>query len=68
MSERLPNEGPPTSESGCSGASVAAATTYEFDGFLSYATRGNYVLCRRVEAFLESFHKRVASGGRVLRP
>lgn len=68
MSEQLPSEGP--IESGLLGddAPEVAPVAFEFDGFLSYATRGNYVLCRRVEAFLEGFHKRVVSGGRVLRP
>jgi len=41
---------------------------FEFDAFLSYSTRGNYLLCRRVEAFLEGFHQRVAAGGPALRP
>lgn len=32
-------------------------TTFKFDAFLSYTTQGDYHLARKVEAFLESFHK-----------
>jgi hypothetical protein len=51
--------------------SEAAATpssgALPFDAFLSYATRGNYLLCRRVEAFLEGFHRQVPSAEAPLR-
>ena len=30
---------------------------FKFDAFLSYTTHGDYRLARKIEAFLESFHK-----------
>jgi len=50
------------------GAAPSGSPLFEFDAFLSYSTRGNYLLCRRIEAFLEGFHRRVDEGGRSLRP
>ncbi|MCI0666925.1 MAG: TIR domain-containing protein [Methylococcaceae bacterium] len=32
-------------------------TDYSYDGFLSYTTRGDYRIARRIESFLESFHE-----------
>ncbi len=39
-----------------------------YDAFLSYATSGDYLIARRIEAFLEGFHQRIAHGGPSLKP
>ncbi|HYJ89381.1 MAG TPA: TIR domain-containing protein [Pyrinomonadaceae bacterium] len=38
-------------------------TTFQYDAFISYSTGGNYNQARKVEAFLESFHKALAPAG-----
>lgn len=48
-------------------AAAPSSAVVPFDAFLSYATRGNYLLCRRVEAFLEGFHRQVPSAEGPLR-
>ncbi|WP_158219815.1 TIR domain-containing protein [Ideonella sp. A 288] len=45
-----------------------AQTAHDFDAFLSYSTRGDYWVSRRVESFLEAFHARLAPSGTTLRP
>lgn len=44
------------------------ANSHPFDAFLSYSTRGDYFIARRLEAFLESFHSRVNNGEIKLPP
>jgi WD40 repeat protein len=39
---------------------VAAVRVLVYDAFLSYSSRSDYQAARRIESFLESFHRRVA--------
>ena len=41
---------------------------FQYDAFLSYSTSSDYGQARKVEAFLESFHKALAPGGVSIRP
>ena len=40
---------------------------FQYDGFLSYSTVSDYQTARRVESFLESFHKLTPPAGTVIR-
>jgi WD40 repeat protein len=42
-------------------------TGFQYDGFLSYSTRSDYKHARKVEAFLESFHKSFSSSDVTVR-
>jgi len=41
---------------------------FQYDAFLSYSTSADYNQARKVEAFLESFHKSLGPAGVSLRP
>jgi WD40 repeat protein len=41
---------------------------FAYDAFLSYSTAGDYTIARRVESFLEGFHKAVATASAGIRP
>ncbi len=42
---------------------MSGSPTHSFDAFLSYSTRGDYRISRRVEAFIERFHTVIARSG-----
>ena len=42
---------------------MSGSPTHSFDAFLSYSTRGDYRISRRVEAFLERFHTVITRSG-----
>jgi len=44
-----------------------STTSFQYDGFLSYSTGSDYQTARRVEVFLESFHKLTPPAGAVIR-
>jgi WD40 repeat protein len=46
---------------------TSSSETAQYDGFLSYSTASDYQSGRRVEAFLESFHRLTPPTGAVIR-